>query len=88
MEVLLITHLILDTILLFIYLLHTLLYSRTFAKLPLYQKTNFVASFFTLTLSSVLLGFTWAGKDEKGLSVLTNTLKTQLTVTIKQSRVS
>lgn len=62
MEVPPITHLILDTILLFNFLLHTLLCSRTFAKLPLYQKTNFVASFFTLTLSGVLLGFTWAGK--------------------------
>jgi hypothetical protein len=86
MEVPPITHSILDTVLLFIYLLHLLLCSRTLAKLPLYQKTCFVASFFTLTLTGVLLGFTWAGKDEKGLSDLTNTLRNQLTVTIKQSR--
>jgi hypothetical protein len=81
-----ITNSILDTILLFIYLLRLFLCSRTLAKLPLYQKSNFVASLLTFTLVSVLLGFTWVGKDEKGLSHLTNTIRNQLTVTIKQFR--
>lgn len=87
MEVPPITHSILDTILLFIYLLHLLLCSQTLANLPLYQKSSFVASVFAFTLTGVLLGFTWAGKDEKGLSDLTNTLRNKLTVTIKQSKV-
>lgn len=83
-----ITHSILDTILLFIYLLHLLLCSQILANLPLYQKSNFVASFFALALTGVLLGFSWAGKNEKGLSDLTNTIRNKLTVTIKQPRVS
>lgn len=62
-----ITHYILDAILLFIYFLHLLLCGRTLTKLPLYQKLNFVAALLTFTLVAVLVGFTWAGKNETGL---------------------
>jgi membrane protein implicated in regulation of membrane protease activity len=67
-----ITHCILDTILLFTYFLHLLLCGRTLTKLPLYQKLNFAVALVTFTLVSVLVSFTWARRDEKGLPGLTS----------------